>query len=858
MKIKIRAFFSYEGDFMKTEKQEIFETYCEYIFVKGWSKEKAFKKISRFYNVFISTLEKWYEEENWEQKITDEDWQARAIAKNEERLKRKEKIRMRRKKEQQAIEEEKVKKEEDMKKRLNRGKRFKRYRCPNCSLPIEECTCGYFDDLTRHINDKPEMNNDAESNLSSKVPKNGKKSSSSADVSVSVKNSSSDAVSVGGKKSRSKPKVSKSIKKSKKEKDILKKTSKTSIQLSANQEKILSEISDSIKKGYKFIVLEANEGNSDIAVKLANNFDSSLILTSNEKSQMRYNKKYELGKNSKIHLSNHKSFFDEGNNIEEGDLLVIDGAHRLDENIADLFSYPIYLDDYRDLINNFKCRFKDLPEEEYTTWLDFFKHLHLDNDKVKRVAACIKQNPKNWICSYVSKNEILSFYPLNIADLAKKYWFSKGKVCVLISSRILDSKMFAKGLGLDISHTKFIQSDETVYSGSNKIYARKTASINNRKLLIQRIEKILENHKNEKGLILTGKRNYKGIFRRFNDQRIIILGDYDYNKKIKKFIEVSDSVIVTDSLEDEFEFPYEQCKFQIIMNAHVHKFDKRFEIKENEYGLYSYKKNIDLGDSLKRQATSESDCCITYVLDDNILTAVSYDITHNRILPKYVIDSMVDLDMNDCGFVSKNIKKQFGVYYKFDYYKDRKSENKDIWAYKDYNKESPDIYLKEFDYFTTELMKAISELSNDIIDSSINKLALVAVPSSTIERNKSSTMKESINVIESWQDDGKTRSDFYCKKEIINCGDLLKRVTDVTTAHLSKNLSKPRPSYVEHINSMECEKNDVLKMDDIAFIILDDISTRGTIMNACEDILIKNGVKKENIYKFAIYKTQKE
>lgn len=825
MKIKIRAFFSYEGDFMKTEKQEIFETYCEYIFVKGWSKEKAFKKISRFYNVFISTLEKWYEEENWEQKITDEDWQARAIAKNEERLKRKEKVRMRRKKEQQAI---------------------------------EECTCGYFDELTGHKNDKPEMNKDAESNLSSKFPKNGENSSFGADVSVGGKKSGFGAVVSSEKKSSSKPKVSKSIKKSKKEKDILKKTSKTSIQLSANQEKILSEISDSIKEGYKFIVLEANEGNSDIAVKLANNFDSSLILTSNEKSQMRYNKKYELGKNSKIHLSNHKSFFDEGNNIEEGDLLVIDGAHRLDENIADLFSYPIYLDDYRELVNNFKCRFKDLPEEDYTTWLDFIKHLHLDNDKVKRVAACIKQNPKNWICSYVSKNKILSFYPLNIADLAKKYWFSKGKVCVLISSRILDSKMFAKELGLDISHTKFIQSDETVYSESNKIYARKTASINDRKLLIQRIEEILENHKNEKGLILTGKRNYKGIFRRINDQRIIILGDYDYHKKIKKFIEVSDSVIVTDSLEDEFEFPYEQCKFQIIMNAHVHKFDKRFEIKENEYGLYSYKKNMDLADSLKRQATSESDCCITYVLDDNILTAVSYDITHNMILPKYVIDSITDLDMDNCGFVSNNIKKQFGVYYIFDYYKDRKSENKDIWAYKDYNKESPDNYLKEFDYFTTELMKAISELSNDIIDSSINKLALVAVPSSTIERNKSSTMKESINVIESWQEEGKTQSDFNCKKEIINCGDLLKRVSDVNTAHLSKNSSKSRPSYVEHINSIDCEIDDVLEMEDVAFIILDDISTRGTIMNACEDILIKNGVKKENIYKFAIYKTQKE
>ena len=47
-------------------------------------------------------------------------------------------------------------------------------------------------------------------------------------------------------------------------------------------------------------------------------------------------------------------------------------------------------------------------------------------------------------------------------------------------------------------------------------------------------------------------------------------------------------------------------------------------------------------------------------------------------------------------------------------------------------------------------------------------------------------------------------------------------------------------------------------MEDAVFIIMDDISTRGTIMNACEDILVENGAKKENIFKFAIYKTQSE
>ena len=234
------------------------------------------------------------------------------------------------------------------------------------------------------------------------------------------------------------------------------------------------------------------------------------------------------------------------------------------------------------------------------------------------------------------------------------------------------------------------------------------------------------------------------------------------------------------------------------------------------------------------------------------------DILHNKRIPKYIIDLIADLDMEDKEFVSNSIKKQFGVYYLFDYFPDKKTENKEILAYKNYDKEFPNRNLEEFNFFTTKLKEAISKLSNDIIDSKINRIALIAVPSSTIERNESATMKESINAIENWYDDGKRLSDFDCKKEIINCGDLLKRVSDVSTSHLSKTSSKERPSYLQHINSIGCETKDVLKMEDAVFIIMDDISTRGTIMNACEDILVENGAKKENIFKFAIYKTQSE
>ena len=697
--------------------------------------------------------------------------------------------------------------------------------CPNCGMLKSNCVCGYCKNSGKSISNKQKMhkkvNHDSES------------------------------------------KISLSTKKSNKEESIPENIPKTIYLHSSNtQEEILSEIANSIKEGYKFIVLEANEGNSDIAVKLAKNFDSSIILTSNEKSQMRYANKYDLGKDSKIHLSNHKSFFDERSRIEKGDLLIIDEAHRLDENIVNLFSYEISLYEYREKLKNFRYDVKDLPKKDHKIWFNLIKHLSLGDDEIMRVQSCIEENPENWICSYDTfQDEKLIFYPLNIGNLAKKYWFTMGQVCILISSTILDFDLFVNELGLDSSKVKFIQHDLPINSEKNKIYGRKTVSMrrDNLKLLIPIIEEILKKHKDEKGLIITDKRDYSyRISRQIKDQRLIIYEGQDYNNRIKKFNEGFNSVFVTSSLEDGIEFPYDQCKFQIIVKEHMYSYNQRSINKDNEYGWYSYKQTVNLVDLLQRPITSESDYCTTYILDERILTGITMDILHNKRIPKYIIDLIADLDMEDKEFVSNSIKKQFGVYYLFDYFPDKKTENKEILAYKNYDKEFPNRNLEEFNFFTTKLKEAISKLSNDIIDSKINRIALIAVPSSTIERNESATMKESINAIENWYDDGKRQSDFDCKKEIINCGDLLKRVSDVSTSHLSKTSSKERPSYLQHINSIGCETKDVLKMEDAVFIIMDDISTRGTIMNACEDILVENGAKKENIFKFAIYKTQSE
>ena len=150
--------------------------------------------------------------------------------------------------------------------------------------------------------------------------------------------------------------------------------------------------------------------------------------------------------------------------------------------------------------------------------------------------------------------------------------------------------------------------------------------------------------------------------------------------------------------------------------------------------------------------------------------------------------------------------------------------------------------------FTKELMEFISK----IIEDNNLKLSFIAVPSSKVYKTKSS-IKKSINLIEKWYEHNRLYSEFNCKNEIVNYKDLLKRVKDVPTAHLGEG----RASCEEHINSIECMEEN-LSNENIVYLVLDDITTTGNSMRACNEILLKNGVDYKNIYNIALGATVRD
>ena len=197
---------------------------------------------------------------------------------------------------------------------------------------------------------------------------------------------------------------------------------------------------------------------------------------------------------------------------------------------------------------------------------------------------------------------------------------------------------------------------------------------------------------------------------------------------------------------------------------------------------------------------------------------------------------------------------RFGVYYLSKYIPEEKRENYDKKDDVEFSRMLIE-YKNSEEYsvsrFTEDLIKLISQLSTKKIKN-VSKLALIAVPSSKVYKIKS-PMKKTIDYIENAYKTDELKSEFNCDKEIINYKDLLKRVKDVPTAHKGEG----RASCEQHIDSIKCMEEN-LSNENIAYIILDDITTTGRSMMACNEILHEKGVKMENIYNIAIGATVRD
>lgn len=382
-----------------------------------------------------------------------------------------------------------------------------------------------------------------------------------------------------------------------------------------------------------------------------------------------------LGLISPVVISNYHYLFLELNfvgDFRKRELMIFDEAHKLEESIMSLLKLEfdrkelkehaninlsksvvrkLNNGDYKDWIS-FINRVKDIYLEEYNKIKDIKNRPELNTKRLylkKRIDDCyiftrhIRHDPDKWIFDYDPYWSVAQFKPVKVDKYAKDTFLQYGDVCIFMSATILDYKLFAKWLGIDVDEIYAIRQKSPFEISRNPIKTFKgfNMSYNNLEdsapLTIPLINDILEKHKDDKGIIHTVSYNCKNYLKRkIDNPRLIDHKTYNRTKRLKMFRK-SDGplVLISPSMNEGVDLPGDLCRFQIIYKLpYPNVMDKQTSLRMRmDREWFKYKTSLALVQTVGRGMRYEDDYCRTYFIDSRLKGFVLMDRLSDHFLP---------------------------------------------------------------------------------------------------------------------------------------------------------------------------------------------------------------------------------
>jgi Rad3-related DNA helicase len=264
-----------------------------------------------------------------------------------------------------------------------------------------------------------------------------------------------------------------------------------------------------------------------------------------------------------------------------------------------------------------------------------YRQLEALSDKVPVVLSLLKDRVDNWIIDekedYMHNLSSVLFKPLMVYSYVEKCLCCMGAVRVFMSATILDPAYFAATLGLDSYVYKEIPPVFT--PAQNKLYSMHFADFSYSKLkqlnaseeknffeqVVQKIDSILEQHINEKGLIHCGTYELQDYIRSYSkySSRLIFPTAVDKVYLLRTHKTLSNSVVCSPSITEGVDFKNDLSRFQIIVKLPYLDLDdlqtkQRMKIDPD---FYPYNTAKTLIQELGRSVRNDKDWCVSYILD---------------------------------------------------------------------------------------------------------------------------------------------------------------------------------------------------------------------------------------------------
>lgn len=237
----------------------------------------------------------------------------------------------------------------------------------------------------------------------------------------------------------------------------------------------------------------------------------------------------------------------------------------------------------------------------------------------------------NWVINHIpasgrSKRKF-EFKPVDVGPFSDDMLFKFGKHVILMSATIVNKDVFCNCLGIEPTDAAFLSLDSPfpvshrpiIYVPvGNMAAAQIDASLPK---MAEAIKIILEQHKNEKGIIHTHTfkiANY--IKKAVKSRRLIIHDSFDRQEKYDKHVKSKkNTVLISPSMSEGVDLKDDLSRFQVICKIpYPYLGDKLVKKRMNKRSRwYPYQTAKGIVQAAGRSVRNENDRAVTYILDES-------------------------------------------------------------------------------------------------------------------------------------------------------------------------------------------------------------------------------------------------
>lgn len=281
--------------------------------------------------------------------------------------------------------------------------------------------------------------------------------------------------------------------------------------------------------------------------------------------------------------------------------------------------------------------------EEFTS---LSRQLKMTKSHRKKIQQFLEVHEKdNWVFDRVDdsfkKTSKITFKPIDVAKFSEQYLFRLGYKVIFMSATLLSSDKFFESLGIDLKDSDSLSMPSPFPTSNRPILhvpmGKMTAKEIDRTLptLCAAIEKILEQHKDEKGIIHTHSYKISNFLKKnLKSRRLLFPDASNRDKMLKKHKNSKEpSVLVSPSMTEGVDLEGDFSRFQVICKVpYPYLGDKLVKKRMNKWKWwYSFQTAKCLIQSIGRSIRSSDDKAVTYILDSDWSRFFSYN---KNLFPK--------------------------------------------------------------------------------------------------------------------------------------------------------------------------------------------------------------------------------